>query len=39
MKDGARKETRRSVHPVASRSQNTFPVKRVTEREKSSATA
>lgn len=29
MKDGRREETRRSVHPVASRRQNAFPVKRV----------
>lgn len=34
MKDGPREETRRSVHPVASPSQNAFPVKRVTERER-----
>lgn len=32
MKDRPREETRRSVHPVASRSQNAFSVKRVRER-------
>lgn len=32
MKDGWREETKRSVHPVASQSQNAFPVKRVRER-------